>query len=173
MKLTVFGKCFILATSVSSLGLTIASAIILYSNMGGKYACGPAIYYSVLGLCLWGCFMFVREVLFTLPPVLNGELPKTEPAYIIPSYFLYTWAFIGYFDTLPECRVFFQHTYPDLWNMLEVQVSYFILIMSCTVMFACCGFIIVKEKAPPQPPVQVEGVPGVAGLPNVGECSPV
>jgi hypothetical protein len=107
-----------------------------------------------------------------LPAVVNGDVPKTEPAYVLPTYFLYTWAFIAYFDTRPECKAYFQNEYPDMWDMLEVYVWYFVLMMSCTVVFGCCGFMTKKEVEQPALPVQVEGVPGMAG-PRVGELPPV
>jgi len=178
MKLTVFGKTFTVAGMVSSLGLSTASSIILYGNSSSKYTCGPGVYYAILALCVWGWFMFSRDALFLLPVILvEGKVPKTEPAYVMPTYFLYAWAFVCYFDTRPECRAHLQTEFPDLWDMLSVYVWYFVLLMSSTVLFTCCGFVVKeepKERANPPLPVQVEGVPGVAGLPGVvGEGSPV
>ena len=129
--------------SLINLGYGIAEAVILSNSTDAKGECGAAIWYCILVLCIVHFISAVTTPCIAFVNANTSEEAGGSGGSNWVGFGLSIWACVIYFDTNPDCKDYFLNEHADLWQMVEVEVITFFIIIGLLVTAVCIGCCII------------------------------
>ena len=121
-------------------GYALAASIILGASTGARHACGDAVWWCVLCLCIINWLLFLRSILVFLANLCGrgGNDDSKNGQGDVIAFVINIWSVIAYFDMSESCQEEFNIHYYHLRQMLLANVILFFVCIGIGVSL-CCG----------------------------------